>query len=328
VIVFGHGGRQAAAIRDVAFALPPLNASLAAQLMNETRVGRLLLAMGERGGAVGEKVLEALCDFSQLVIEQTAIVEAELNPVWASPRGVVVAGAEFRFGHPASRKLSIQPYPVELEQRLTLYDGREVLLRPMRPEDGEGLKDAFVATDDADRRMRLFTSLRELSDEMAARLTQIDYDREMALVAVDPAEPGKLLGGARIIADPDNRAAEYAVSVRSSMKGTGLGPKVLARVLDYAEQRGIRQVWGTVLRENKPMLAVCERLGFRRLRDDDDPEAVKVVLDLPRPPKAADDEEEIDDAARTGTPAAASPRVPTEVPAEAAGAAERPPPER
>jgi acetyltransferase len=284
VIVFGHGGRQSAAIRDIAFALPPLNASLAEQLMLETGVGRLLLGASERGvpGSLADKVIESLCDFSQLVIEQTTIVEAELNPVWAGAHGVVVGGAAFRFGDAATRKLSIQPYPVELEQKLTLYDGREVLLRPLRPEDGEGLKQAFLATDEADRRMRLFTSLREMSDAMAARLTQIDYDREMALVAVDPAEPEKLLGGARIIADPDNRNAEYAVSVRSAMKGTGLGPKVLARVLDYAEARGIQRVWGTVLRENKPMLAVCERLGFRRERDDDDPEAVKVVIDLPR----------------------------------------------
>ena len=325
VIVFGHGGRQAAAIRDVAFALPPLNSSLAEQLMAETRVGRLLLAAANRGGAVCDHVLEALCDFSQLVVEQTAIVEAELNPVWAAPRGILVGNAEFRFGDPASRKLRIQPYPVELEQMLTLYDGREVLLRPMRPEDGEGLKDAFAATDEADRRMRLFTSLRELSNEMAARLTQIDYDREMALVAVDPREPRKLLGGARIIADPDNRTAEYAVSVRSAMKGTGLGPKVLARVLDYAEQRGIQQVWGTVLRENKPMLAVCERLGFRRQRDDDDPEAVKVVLDLPRLPRAAaDGEDEIDDSVRAVAPVAAA----TAVAADTSAAEEGPPPVR
>jgi acetyltransferase len=287
IIVVGHGGRAASAIRDVAFGLPPLNASLAKQLLAETRVGRLLLGAGERGGKALDAVLEALCDFSQLVIEQTSIVEAELNPVWVSERGVVIGGAAFRFGDPASRKLSIQPYPVELEQKLVLYDGREVLLRPLRPEDGEALKEAFIATDETDRRMRLFTSLRELSDEMAARLTQIDYDREMALAAFDPAQPEELLGGARIIADPDNRTAEFAVSVRSAMKGTGLGPKVLARVIDYAEARGIGQVWGTVLRENKPMLAVCERLGFRRQRDDDDPEAVRVVLDLPRMKKPA-----------------------------------------
>ncbi|MGA8054984.1 MAG: GNAT family N-acetyltransferase [Burkholderiales bacterium] len=290
VIVFGHGGDQAAAIRDLGFALPPLNASLARQLIAETRVGRLLLATSEGGVNIAERIVRALCDFSLLVVQQTSVVEAELNPVWVGESGVRVAGATFRFGDPATRRLAVQPYPSELEETLVLWDGRELALRPIRPEDAPALQRAFAATDAEDRRMRLFTSLRELSNEMAARLTQVDYDRELALVAVDPTNPSELLGGARVIADPDNRTAEYAVSVRSEMKGTGLGPRVLARIIDLAEARGIRQVWGTVLRENKPMLAVCEKLGFRRERDPDDPEVVKVVIDLPRHRKPHADE--------------------------------------
>jgi acetyltransferase len=289
VLMFGHGGTQAAAIRDIAFALPPLNAALARQLMAETRAGRLLLERGEGSETQASTVIAALCDFSRLVVEQPTLVEGEVNPVWVSREGARAAAAKFQFSSRASRPLAIQPYPAELEQKLALWDGREVLLRPIRPEDASAHQRAFAASAEEDRRMRYFTSLRELSDEAAARSTQIDYDREMALVAVDPAEPTELLGGARIIADPDNLTAEFAVSVRSSMKGTGLGPLALGRILDYAWERGIKQVWGTVLRENKPMIAVAERLGFRKERDPDDPECVKMVIDLPRPggPKPA-----------------------------------------
>jgi acetyltransferase len=291
VLMFGHGGPQAAAIRDIAFALPPLNAALARQLIAETRIGRLILERGEGSETQASAVIAALCDFSRLVVELGTLIEGEVNPVWVGREGACAAAASFRLSATTKRPLAIQPYPAELERKLTLWDGREVLLRPIRPEDAKAHQRAFAASAEEDRRMRYFTSLRELSDEAAARSTQIDYDREMALVAVDPAEPTELLGGARIIADPDNRAAEFAVSVRSSMKGTGLGPLALGMILDYAYDRGIQQVWGTVLRENKAMIAVAERLGFRRERDPDDPECVKMVIDLPRPggakPKAA-----------------------------------------
>ena len=283
VLMFGHGGPQAAAIRDLAFALPPLNAALARQLIAETRVGRHLLDRGEGSDTPAGAVIAAICDFSRLVVEQEALVEGEVNPLWVGRDGVHAVAAAFRFSPGATRPLAIQPYPAELEQKVTLWDGREVLMRPIRPEDATAHQRAFAASAEEDRRMRYFTSLRELSDEAAARSTQIDYDREMAFVAVDPTQPTELLGGARIIADPDNQIAEFAVSVRSTMKGTGLGPIALGRILDYAAERGIKQVWGTVLRENKPMIAVAERLGFRKERDPDDPECVKVVIDLPRP---------------------------------------------
>ncbi|MCU0896822.1 MAG: GNAT family N-acetyltransferase [Burkholderiales bacterium] len=283
VLMFGHGGPQAAAIRDVAFALPPVNAALARQLIAETRIGRLLLERGEGSETQASAVIAAVCDFSRLVVEQDALIEGELNPLWVGREGVRAVAATFRLSATAKRTLAIQPYPAELERTLTLWDGREVQVRPIRPEDAKAHQRAFAASGEEDRRMRYFTSLRELSDEAAARSTQIDYDREMALVAVDPAEPTELLGGARIIADPDNQTAEFAVSVRSAMKGTGLGPLALGMILDYAYDRGIKQVWGTVLRENKPMIAVAERLGFRKERDPDDPECVKMVIDLPRP---------------------------------------------
>jgi len=121
----------------------------------------------------------------------------------------------------------------------------------------------------------MFSSMREMSDEMAARLSQIDYDREMVLVALDPDHPQRFWGGARIAADADNRRAEYSVTIRSDKQGLGLGRICFERVLDYARSRGIEEIWGSVLAENEGMLGLADRLGFTRRRD---PDASEIVI--------------------------------------------------
>ncbi len=128
--------------------------------------------------------------------------------------------------------------------------------------------------------MRLFTPMRELRDDLAARASAIDYDRELALVIEDPAQPGELWGGARIVADPDGTTAEYAVSTRSDAQGRGVGEAAVRAILQCAKERGIRTVQGVVLRENAPMRALARRLGFRELRDADEPDTVWTVMDL------------------------------------------------
>ncbi|HEX6011051.1 MAG TPA: GNAT family N-acetyltransferase, partial [Geminicoccaceae bacterium] len=140
---------------------------------------------------------------------------------------------------------------------------------PIRPEDIPAVKEVFDALTPEDRRRRLFSSMREIPDEFAARLTQIDYDREMVLVALDPGDPSRFWGGARVAADADNRRAEYSVTVRSDKQGLGLGRTCLERVLDFAGKRGIEEVWGSVLAENEGMLGLAGRLGFERHRDPD-----------------------------------------------------------
>jgi acetyltransferase len=169
-------------------------------------------------------------------------------------------------------RLAIRPYPRELEQTAVLRDGRTIRLRPIRPEDMPALKRLFEALTPEDRRRRLFSSVREITDEFAARLTQIDYNREMVLVALDPDNPEEFLGGARIAADADNRRAEYSVTIRSDKQGLGLGRICFERVLDYARARGIEEVWGSVLAENEGMLGLSERLGFTRKRDPEMPD--------------------------------------------------------
>jgi acetyltransferase len=169
-------------------------------------------------------------------------------------------------------RLAVRPYPRALEQTATMRDGREIRLRPIRPEDAPALQRLFNSLTAEDRRLRLFSSMRSLPDELAARLSQIDYDREMVLVALDPDNPDLFWGGARIAADADNRRAEYSVTVRSDRQGLGLGRICFERVLDYARSRGIEEVWGSVLAENDGMLCLAERLGFTRRRDPDAPD--------------------------------------------------------
>lgn len=152
-------------------------------------------------------------------------------------------------------RLAVRPNPAELEERVTLKDGRRVRLRPIRPADADAMRRSFPRMTAEDLRLRLFGPVRELSPELAARLAQIDYDREMALVAEDPDLPDLLLGGARVSMEPDGCSAEFAVTVRSDAKGLGLGRTALGRVLDHARRRGIAEVWGTILAENRPMLA-------------------------------------------------------------------------
>jgi len=138
------------------------------------------------------------------------------------------------------------------------------------------------ATAPDDLRLRFFAPLRRLSPQLAARLTQIDYDREMALVAVAPPEgEGQAIHGVvRIAADPDNQHAEYAVLVRSDMKGKGLGYRLMTEILGYAKERGIRRVHGDVLAANTTMLRMAEELGFVRKRRPDDPSIVEVEIDF------------------------------------------------
>jgi acetyltransferase len=183
--------------------------------------------------------------------------------------------------HPAKR-LAIRPYPKELEKTVTLGDGRTLLLRPILPEDEPALQEAFSRLTPEEVRLRFFVPMKTLSHVAAARFTQIDYDREMALVLTDPGIPGRtpLHGVVRLIADPDNERAEYAIIVGHDMTGMGLGVLLMRRILDYARTRGVREVIGDVLRENRSMLGLCEALGFTRSNLPDEPEVVRVRLDL------------------------------------------------
>lgn len=288
VIVFGHGGEYAEDILDTAVALPPLNVHLAREVMSRTRVYGLLKGnrTSPRSGII-DGVALTLVKVSQLICDIAEIVELEINPLTVDASGIVASGARIRVAPThvaASERLAIRPYPKELEDLVRLRDGQLAQIRPIRPEDEPGYLRMVESLTLEERRMRFLHPVQEMPHHEAARLTQIDYDREMALVlaSLDRSETGdqELYGSVRIIADSEGERAEYAILVRSDMGGKGLGKMLMQRIIDYARSRGIREISGQVLSDNIPMLRVCERLGFTSRRDRDDPGVVIVTLKL------------------------------------------------
>ncbi|QCO15206.1 bifunctional acyl-CoA synthetase/GNAT family N-acetyltransferase [Azospirillum brasilense] len=286
VLLFGEGGIGVEVVEDYALALPPLNMKLATELMGRTRIWRQLQGYRSRAAVDLEAVALTLNKISQLIVDFPEVAELDINPLLADAEGVLALDARIKVGVPAlpgARRLAIRPYPKGLEDRITIKDGRQFLVRPILPED-EPLVHHMVANQtQEDLRLRFFAPLKRLSHQAAARLTQIDYDREMGLVAVGPdPETGETImyGVVRITADPDNLRAEYAVMVRSDMKGQGLGYQLMNKILDYARSRGIKEVYGEVLRENTSMLGMCRALGFIRKENLDEPGVVEVRIEL------------------------------------------------
>jgi len=282
VILFGEG-RAGEPFRDVAVGLPPLNLPLAHDLVSRTRVAARLLASPNRPAADLDAVCLALVKFSQLVADVPELVEMNVHPLLADERGVLAAGAFMRVAPARAEadRLAIRPYPRGLEERTALRDGREVTLRPIRPED-EPAHDFFISKlEPEDSRFRFFHYVRSLPHSELARLTQIDYDREMAFVAMLPVAggPEETVGVVRAMADPDNEAAEFSVVVRSDMKRMGLATVLLRKIADYCTARGTRRLTGEVLAENRAMLALAERMGFGR-RETGEPGVVRIDLGL------------------------------------------------
>ncbi len=285
VVLFGHGGTAAEIIDDTALALPPLNMHLALDAMRRTRVFKLLQGFRGRPPASLNDVALTLIKISQLVIDCAEVVELDINPLLADENGVIALDARIRIRASkiaAAKRLAIRPYPKELEEVLSLPDGKTFLLRPVRPEDEPAFHDFFERLSPEDIRMRFFAAKKALTHPLAARLTQIDYDREMALVLAEPGVPGKsvIFGAVHIAADPDGERAEYAIMLRSDLAGLGLGPLLMRRIIDYSRSHGIKEIFGDVLRENRPMLKVCELFKFTRKMKPDEPGVMEVSLKL------------------------------------------------
>jgi len=267
VILFGHGGSAVEALNDTAFALPPLNMHLARDLMGRTRIHRLLEGAGGMPPAPLDAIAMTLIKISQLVASLGEVAEIEINPLLADAERIVALDVRVHLqadNQPGDRRFAIRPYPKELEEPYVLPDGRRMILRPIQPEDEPALIRLFESMTDEERYMRFFTPMPRIQHQLAARLSQIDYDREMALVLAEDKPPGEaeLAAGVRIAGDPNNEKAEYAIGVRHDYMGQGLGPMLMHKIIDYATRRGYKQVYGEIMRENLAMLAVCRKLGF------------------------------------------------------------------
>ncbi len=293
VVLFGQGGTAVEVIGDRAVALPPLNAHLARELIGRTRIARLLAGVRGHPAADLDAIARTLVQIAQIAVDLPEVVELDVNPLLADARGVLALDARVhvqRAESPGAGRLAIRPYPRELEEVLQLEDGRRVLVRPIRPEDEPAHQVFHARLQPEDVRFRFFNLVREIPHSQMARFTQIDYDREMAFVALPPAEPPAAAHGAeadaaetfgvvRAITDPDNERAEFAIVVRSDRKGEGLGYALLDKMIRYCRERGTRELVGQVLPDNRPMLELAHALGFvSRFSPEDGAVEVRLVL--------------------------------------------------
>jgi len=286
VIVFGRGGTAVELIDDKTLALPPLDLRLAHEMISRTRVARTLHAYGNMPAADQQAVALVLVKLAQLAADIPEIRSLDLNPLLASHEGVIAVDARIRIGplqrlhkgrgHP---RFAIFPYPSQWERTLELEEGKQLLLRPVRPEDEGLFRDFFAQVSDEDLRLRFFQAIKHFSHEFIARLTQLDYARSIALVALEP-ETGHMLGVVRLHADVDYQHGEYSILIRSDHKGHGLGWKLMQVMIEYARWQGLKTVDGQVLRENYTMLSMCRHLGFTVKPDPDDMAIMNVSLKI------------------------------------------------
>jgi len=289
VIMFGQGGTAVEVISDRAVALPPLNMALALDLVSRTKISKLLKGYRDHLPTDIDAICLALNQVAQLIIDIPEIEELDINPLFADDQGVLALDARIKVT-PAtgvgSDRLAIRPYPQNLESTLTMKGdagggGRTVEIRPIRPEDEPNHHVFISKLTPEDIRFRFFGLVKELPHSQMARLTQIDYDREMAFIATrtTPENKHETLGVVRVFTDPDNDKAEFSIVVRSDLKGTGLGYELLRKMIDYCRSRGTQTMVGQVLSENRRMLKFVQSLGFK-ITDHVEANIVEVQLQL------------------------------------------------
>jgi len=288
MILFGAGGTATEIIHDTAVALPPLDTTLALDLMAQTRICKLLEGYRDRPPADLAGIASALVRLSQLVVDCPAVKELDINPLLADETGVIALDARIRIDPAEVEKdgpnprLAIRPYPNQWERWTETVDGERILIRPIKPAD-EHHYGAFIdKLSPEDVRFRFLAPRKEFSHKFIARFTQIDYARAMAFVALNKDET-ELYGVARLAADPDYSKGEYAIIVRSDLKGTGIGWLLMRHLIRYAEREGLQELAGDVLERNTRMLDMCRALGFEISADPEDLSLRKVRLKLPAP---------------------------------------------
>lgn len=288
VITFGAGGVLVEVLSDTAVALPPLNSFLARDLIDRTRVSKMLGAFRGMSPADLQALETVLLRVSEMVCELPMLMELDINPLILDEHGAVAVDARMvvapqpptgmRYGH-----MAIYPYPTHLISHYQLLDGTDILIRPTRPEDAE-LVQKFVHNLSAESRyLRFMTTVNELSTRMLVQFTQIDYSREMALVAVkregEDAQEIEV-GVSRYIINPDAESCEFALVVADAMQGKGLGRQLMLTLMDAAREHGLKRMEGVVLKHNANMLKLMRDLGFKVRTSPEDAQMKLVSIRL------------------------------------------------
>ena len=268
VVVFGRGGIAVEIINDKALALPPLDLKLARELIERTRVSRLLRAYRDVPAVKPDAVAMVLVKLAQMAADIPEIRELDINPMLADETGVMAVDARVAIGQ-AERKFkgsgpanfAVRAYPSQWERHIEVKAGWRIFVRPIRPEDEPLIHDFLHHVTPQDLRLRFFAPMKEFTHEFIARLTQLDYARAMAFVAFDEVTNG-MVGVVRIHSDSVYESGEYAILLRSDLKGKGLGWVLMQLIIEYARSEGLKVISGDVLRENTVMLEMCRNLGF------------------------------------------------------------------
>jgi acetyltransferase len=284
VMAFGRGGTAVEIVKDKALALPPLDLNLARDLVGRTAVSRLLPAYRDVPAVSPDIVPLTLVKLSQMAADCPEIHELDINPLLADETGVLALDARVAIRKPTKlfagqTRFAVRPYPSQWEGQLVLRNGWPISVRPMRPDDEPAVIKFLEHVWPDDLRLRFFHAVKQFSHQFVARLTQLDYARSMAFVSLDK-ETGEITGVARLHSDSRHETAEYAILVRSNLKGNGLGWALMQLLIDYATAEGLTSLCGQVLAENTTMLAMCRELGFNVKADPNDAGTVLVSLDL------------------------------------------------
>jgi acetyltransferase len=286
VITFGAGGTAVEVLSDRAVSLPPLNQHLVENLISGTRVSKMLKAFRNLPAVDMNGLETLLLRVSEMVCELPWIKEMDINPLIIDENGALAADARVIIGPVTASAdryahMAIAPYPAHLTTHWELASGYDVTLRPMRPEDAELVQSFVRSMSEQSRYFRFMEAVRELSPSMLSRFTQLDYDREMALVA-SVQEGGKevQIGVTRYAINPDGKSCEFALAVADAWQGQGIGHKLMYRIMELARQRGLEVMEGDVLTKNKCMLDLAKSTGFAIELVDGDPTLRKMTRKL------------------------------------------------
>ncbi len=282
VIAFGAGGTMAEVLHDSAVALPPLNHVLVKRLISRTRVSKLLGPFRHMPAIKTEAVENVILRISEMVCELPHIHELDINPLLADDKGVIAVDARISIKRPPSSPvryshMAIHPYPSSLIRHTHLPDGTTINLRPIRPEDAELLKEFVHDMSPESKYYRFMQAIDELTPEMLVRFTQLDYSREMAIIAVtDQEEKPTQLGVARYTVNPDGDSCEFAIAVSDKHHGMGIGTQLMESLMEAARYHAVKVIEGDVLADNHRMLTLMQRLGFSIAASGDEPGVKKV----------------------------------------------------
>jgi acetyltransferase len=287
VIAFGAGGVSTELIADRAVALPPLNRFLAQDLVARTRVSATLDAH-DRTPAANRQALESLLlRVSEMACELPWLKEMDINPLIVDQDGALALDARIVIDEPgpeftgAYSHMAIHPYPAHLERESHLADGTVIVIRPVRPEDGELVKKGFSELSSESRYFRFMNAMAEMPESMLVRFTQIDYDREMALVATTSRDGSEIeLGVVRYIINPDAVSCEFALVVLDGWQRRGIGSKLMLALIEAARAKGLKTMEGDILASNERMLQLVSGLGFSLHPHEDDPSLMRAVREL------------------------------------------------